>query len=407
MWNPLSWVMEMAAIMAIALANGSGKPPDWQDFVGIVVLFVINSTISFIEETNAGIAAAALMAGLAPKMKVSAVASQLEADAWISGSICNSKGRFGFDGFDYANEIHADKDLRAYDNPKKYIWESISPRRAKEVKIESSIMSALNADEKSAYEKWERSNRLSLMIMKGCISSDRGVPNSENAKDFLDSVEEQFQSSSKALATTLIIKMDKRLVKKNNDGNKAKTSGSKTRKCNFCRKPTHFQKDCPKFKEWLTKKGKMSSYVCYESFLANVPIDTWWIDSGASVHITSSSQGFRFTRKLNKGEHSVLVGNGNKVPVEVVGTLPLVLESGFKLDLFDTVYVLSITRNLISVSRLVAHDYSVLLENKDLCCQREESPDSLFDYGAQRTGLFGVMPSRVLWSIGARLVTAW
>ncbi|KAG6495758.1 hypothetical protein ZIOFF_043585 [Zingiber officinale] len=146
-------------------------------------------------------------------------------------------------------------------------------------------------EEKSAYEKWERSNRLSLMIMKGSISSDiRGdVPDSENAKDFLNSVEEQFQSSSKALATTLIIKMDKRHVKKNNDGNKAKTSCSKTRKYNFCRELTHFQKDCPKFKEWLAKKGKMSSYVCYESFLANVPTDTWWIDSGASVQITYSS----------------------------------------------------------------------------------------------------------------------
>ncbi|XP_065866910.1 ATPase 9, plasma membrane-type [Euphorbia lathyris] len=70
MWNPLSWVMELAAIMAIALANGGGKPPDWQDFVGIMVLLVINSTISFIEENNAGNAAAALMAGLAPKTKV-------------------------------------------------------------------------------------------------------------------------------------------------------------------------------------------------------------------------------------------------------------------------------------------------------------------------------------------------
>lgn len=56
--------------MAIALANGGGKPPDWPDFVGIVVLLVINSTISFIEENNAGNAAAALMAGLAPKTKV-------------------------------------------------------------------------------------------------------------------------------------------------------------------------------------------------------------------------------------------------------------------------------------------------------------------------------------------------
>lgn len=70
MWNPLSWVMEAAAIMAILLANGGGRAPDWQDFVGIVALLFINSTISFIEENNAGNAAAALMAGLAPKTKV-------------------------------------------------------------------------------------------------------------------------------------------------------------------------------------------------------------------------------------------------------------------------------------------------------------------------------------------------
>nr|BAO45902.1 plasma membrane H+-ATPase [Acacia mangium] len=70
MWNPLSWVMEAAAIMAIALANGDGRPPDWEDFVGIICLLVINSTISFIEENNAGNAAAALMASLAPKTKV-------------------------------------------------------------------------------------------------------------------------------------------------------------------------------------------------------------------------------------------------------------------------------------------------------------------------------------------------
>ncbi|KAL5798968.1 hypothetical protein ACOSQ2_003788 [Xanthoceras sorbifolium] len=70
MWNPLSWVMEAAAIMAIALAHGGGKDPDYHDFVGIIVLLVINSTISFIEENNAGNAAAALMARLAPKAKV-------------------------------------------------------------------------------------------------------------------------------------------------------------------------------------------------------------------------------------------------------------------------------------------------------------------------------------------------
>ncbi|QHO27192.1 ATPase [Arachis hypogaea] len=63
--------MELAAIMAaIALAIGGNEPPDWQDFLGIVVLLIINSTIRFIKENNAGKAAATLMAGLAPKTKV-------------------------------------------------------------------------------------------------------------------------------------------------------------------------------------------------------------------------------------------------------------------------------------------------------------------------------------------------
>ncbi|XP_021755229.1 ATPase 7, plasma membrane-type-like [Chenopodium quinoa] len=70
MWNPLSWVMEIAALMAIALAHGGGKGPDYPDFIGIVVLLLVNSTISYIEENNAGNAAAALMARLAPKAKV-------------------------------------------------------------------------------------------------------------------------------------------------------------------------------------------------------------------------------------------------------------------------------------------------------------------------------------------------
>lgn len=70
MWNPLSWVMEGAALVAIALSNGQGRPPDWQDFVGIVLLLLINSTIGFVEERNAGNAVKALMDSLAPKARV-------------------------------------------------------------------------------------------------------------------------------------------------------------------------------------------------------------------------------------------------------------------------------------------------------------------------------------------------
>ncbi|XP_059276494.1 ATPase 9, plasma membrane-type-like [Lycium ferocissimum] len=93
MWNPLSWVMEAAAIMSIVLANGGGKPPDWPDFVGIMVLLIINSTISFIEENNAGNAAAALMANLAPKTKVlrDGKWSEEEASLLVPGDLVSVK----------------------------------------------------------------------------------------------------------------------------------------------------------------------------------------------------------------------------------------------------------------------------------------------------------------------------
>ncbi|EMD32183.1 ATPase [Gelatoporia subvermispora B] len=70
MWNPLSWVMEGAALVAIVLSNGEHRPPDWEDFVGIVLLLFINSAIGFYEERNAGNAVKALMDSLAPKAKV-------------------------------------------------------------------------------------------------------------------------------------------------------------------------------------------------------------------------------------------------------------------------------------------------------------------------------------------------
>ncbi|XP_044367996.1 plasma membrane ATPase 1 [Triticum aestivum] len=93
MWNPLSWVMEEAAIMTIALANGGGKPPDWQDFIGIILLLLINSTITFIEENNAGNAAAALMARFAPKAKVLRDGrwTEEEAAALVPGDIISIK----------------------------------------------------------------------------------------------------------------------------------------------------------------------------------------------------------------------------------------------------------------------------------------------------------------------------
>uniref|UniRef100_A0A7I4EHS2 Plasma membrane ATPase n=1 Tax=Physcomitrium patens TaxID=3218 RepID=A0A7I4EHS2_PHYPA len=93
MWNPLSWIMELAALMALVLDNGENLPPDWQDFVGIICLLLINSTVSYIEETSAGKAAAALMQALALKAKVlrDKVYSEVDASILVPGDIISIK----------------------------------------------------------------------------------------------------------------------------------------------------------------------------------------------------------------------------------------------------------------------------------------------------------------------------
>ncbi|KAH9486009.1 ATPase 6, plasma membrane-type [Psilocybe cubensis] len=93
MWNPLSWVMEAAALVTIVLSNGQGQPPDWPDFVGIILLLFINSAIGFYEEHNAGNAVKALMDSLALKAKVKRAGnwSEIESATLVPGNMISFK----------------------------------------------------------------------------------------------------------------------------------------------------------------------------------------------------------------------------------------------------------------------------------------------------------------------------
>ncbi|KAK2977915.1 hypothetical protein RJ640_000919 [Escallonia rubra] len=72
--------------------------------------------------------------------------------------------------------------------------------------------------------------------------------------------------------------------------------------------------------------------------------------------------GFLYVEKLNKGDRNVLVGNGEKAQVEAVGTLRLVLENDFNLNLVETVYFPSIeihrdkSRGILRLSQIAYID---------------------------------------------------
>ena len=133
--------------------------------------------------------------------------------------------------------------------------------------------------------------------------------------------------------------------------------------CHFCKKAGHFQNECTKRKEWFEKKGMYSSFVCFESNFINVPSNTWWLDSGANVHVSNSLQGFSSTRTIRSNERNLLMGNKSEASIEAIGCFSLELSSGFKLLLEDTIYVPSMSRNLISLSKLDSIGFSVTFGN--------------------------------------------
>ncbi|KAL4354134.1 hypothetical protein GQ457_06G003750 [Hibiscus cannabinus] len=327
-------------------------------------------------------------------------------------------------------------------------------------KSEPNITDNNNQADLALYEKWERSNRLSIMFIKSKVPADvRGsIEQYENVQDLLAAIEKQFQTSQKSLASTLIMKFtslklttvkgvrdhinkmrdlaarlkalevemsdsflvhyilntlppqygsfkisynthkDKwyvdelltmcdqeegRLILEMGESALTVTQGKrpvqakqrgkakmqpqadikKEFTCFFCKKKGHLKKDCVKYKGWLEKKGKSISLVCFESNMVDVNYNTWWIDSGSTIHVSNSLQGLKNLREPVGAERHIYSGNKMQSHVEAIGTCELVLSSGFVLILEKTFYIPSFSRNLISVSRLVPLGYCFKFSN--------------------------------------------
>ena len=141
----------------------------------------------------------------------------------------------------------------------------------------------------------------------------------------------------------------KKQQKKSNDQGK--------NSCFFCGAEGHQKKHCTNYHAWRAKKGMLLNLVCSEINLTSVPRHTWWLDSGATTHISVSMQGCLNCRKPNDNERYIYVGDGKTVQVETIGVFRLLLKTGFYLDLYETFVVPSFRRNLISISALDKFGY--------------------------------------------------
>ena len=82
--------MEVAAIVAIVLANSQGMPPDWEDFCGIIFLLLVNSIIGFWEERNMGNPVKALSPQRA-KVKRNVQWNEIESASLVPGDMVSFK----------------------------------------------------------------------------------------------------------------------------------------------------------------------------------------------------------------------------------------------------------------------------------------------------------------------------
>jgi hypothetical protein len=132
----------------------------------------------------------------------------------------------------------------------------------------------------------------------------------------------------------------------------------------WCKRRDHYQKNCIEFLKNLNKQGEDHVTFVDESLFLSYSKSTWWINSGATIHIVNSLQRFHTRRILEREERSIRVANGVEAEVEAIGEFPLELNNGFILRLHNVLYVPSLSRNLISVSCLNDDGFDCQFSNK-------------------------------------------
>ncbi|GJW73234.1 zinc finger, CCHC-type containing protein [Tanacetum coccineum] len=127
--------------------------------------------------------------------------------------------------------------------------------------------------------------------------------------------------------------------------------------CHECGETGHWKRNCPQYLAELLKKKKNAASGAGGSGIFTIELNTflnrsWIYDTGCGTHICNTTQGLRASRKLKPGALSLYVGNGQREAVEAIGIFYLCLPSGLEIVLNNYHYAPSITRGVISVSRL-------------------------------------------------------
>ncbi|GJT46782.1 retrotransposon protein, putative, ty1-copia subclass [Tanacetum coccineum] len=130
------------------------------------------------------------------------------------------------------------------------------------------------------------------------------------------------------------------------------------------------------------KKRKNASVASTSSIfnieLYDFPNKSWVYDTGCGTRICNTSHGLRGRKKLKHGALSLYVGNGMRAAVEAIGSFDLILPSGLIIVLDNCHFTPTVTRGVVSISRLVENGYIHTFTNYGISV----SKDNVFYFNA-------------------------
>ncbi|CAI5472467.1 unnamed protein product [Closterium sp. Yama58-4] len=160
------------------------------------------------------------------------------------------------------------------------------------------------------------------------------------------------------------------------DRGKGNTSNGAS-KCHYCGKAGHFWRECRKrLSDWTPSKARnqegnahtasgeaddtRESIVLLAGDGTNTPNDAWFLDTGATQHMTHSAS-FLTNVGAPVDVTRVVFGNGKSLPVVGVGSTRLIVDGG-PVDITNVLHVPGLKVNLLSVTQLAKKDVKVTID---------------------------------------------
>ncbi|CAI7920408.1 unnamed protein product [Closterium sp. NIES-53] len=161
------------------------------------------------------------------------------------------------------------------------------------------------------------------------------------------------------------------------DRGKGNTSNG-SNKCHYCGKVGHFWRECRKRpSDWTPSKARnhegnvytasddaddsRESIVLLAGDRINTPSDAWFLDTGATQHMTHSASFLTNVGTPGDVTH-VVFGDDKSLPVVGVGSTRLIVDGG-PVDITNVLHVLGLKVNLLSVTQLAKKGVKVTIND--------------------------------------------